>query len=117
MTWLLSCRPCLKINYCRIADWINEDNFIRFTKYLLRLHGKVVLIVDRATHHVKSNKVKMFVKKCKGNIIIWPIPKRLPELSSMEQGWKSSRENITYRLFENQKKIRLCSKETHNKRI
>jgi transposase len=94
-----------EINYCRTVDWINEDSFIRFAKYLLRLHGKVVLIVDRATHHVKSNKVKMFVKKCKGNLIIWPIPKRLPELNPMEQGWKSSRENITYKLFETKKKL------------
>ena len=94
-----------EINYCRTADWINEDSFIRFAKYLLRLHGKVVLIVDRATHHVKSKKVKMFVKKCKDNLIIWPIPKRLPELNPMEQGWKSSRENITYKLFENKKKL------------
>ncbi len=94
-----------EINYCRTAVWINEDSFIRFAKYLLRLHGKVVLIVDRATHHVKSIKVRMFVKKCNGNLITWPIPKRLPELNPMEQGWKSSRENITYRLFENKKKL------------
>ncbi len=106
-----------EINYCRTAVWINEDSFIRFAKYLLNLHGKVVLVVDRATHHVKSKKVKMLVKKHMGNLIIWPLPKRLPEVSPMEQGWKSARKNITYKLFENKKKLGYASKETHNKRI
>ncbi len=71
-----------EINQCRIAIWINEDSFIWFAKYLLRLHEKVVLIVDRATHHIKSNKVKMLVKKHKDNLIIWSLPKRLPEVSA-----------------------------------
>ncbi len=94
-----------EINYCRTAVWIDEDSFIRFATYLLRLYGKVVLLVDRATHHVKSNKVKMLVKKHRGDLIIWPLPKKLPEVSPMEQGWKSARKNITYKLFENEKKL------------
>jgi transposase len=46
----------------------------------------------------------MFVKKRKGNLIIWLLPKRLPELNPMDQGWKSARKNVTYKLFKDKKK-------------
>lgn len=93
------------ISYCSTADWINEDTFIKFLKYLLKRYEKAVAIVDRATYHVKSKKVKMFIKKRKGNLIIWLLPKRLPELNPMEPGWKSARKNVTYKLFKNKKKL------------
>ncbi len=85
--------------HCCTAEWINEDSFIKFLKYLLKMYGKIVVIADRATHHFKSLKVKNFIKKLKGKIILWPLPKRLPELNPMEPGWKSARKNVTYKLF------------------
>ncbi len=93
------------INYCSTAYWINENTFIKFLKNLLKRYGKTVAIVDRATYHVKSKKVKMLVKKRKGNLILWLLPKRLPELNPMEQGWKSARKNVTYKLFKSKKKL------------
>ncbi len=99
------CATSDDIRYCSTADWINEYSFIKFLKYLLHHYKKVVILADRATYHVKSRKVKMFVEGYKGNLIIWSLPKRLPELNPMEQGWKSSRKNVTYRLFENKKKL------------
>ena len=92
-------------NHCCTADWINEDSFIRFANYLLRLYGKVVLIADQATHHFKSGKVKKFVKDCNGNLVLWPLPKKLPELNPQEQGWKSARINVTYKLFGDKKSL------------
>jgi len=71
--------------HCCTVDWINEDSFIGFTKYLLGKYGKMVFVLDRATHHWKSMKMKMFVKECNSNLILWPLPKRLPELNPMEQ--------------------------------
>lgn len=47
----------------------------------------------------------MLVKKLKGNLIIWLLPKRLPELNPTEQGWKSARKNVTYKLFNDKKKL------------
>jgi len=93
------------ISYCSTVDWINEDTFIKFLKYLLKRYKKVVAIADRATYHAKSKKVKMFVKKHKDTLILWLLPKRLPELNPMEQGWKSARKNVTYKLFKNTKKL------------
>lgn len=92
-------------NHCCTAKWINDGSFIRFTKYLLRMYRKIVLIVDRATWHIKSKKVKRFVKGCRDNLILWPLPKRLPELNPMEHGWKSSRKNVTYKLFKDRKEM------------
>lgn len=92
-------------SYCCIADWINEDTFIEFLKYLLKKERKIVVLADRATYHAKSKKVKMFVKEHKGNLILWLLPKRLPEFNPMEQGWKSSRKNVTYKLFNNKKQL------------
>ena len=86
-------------SHCLEADWINEDSFIEFVLYLLEQHEKVALIADRATHHFKSEKVKRFVKELDGSLILWPLLKRLPELNPMEQGWKSTRQNVTWKLF------------------
>jgi len=47
----------------------------------------------------------MFVKKHKGNLILWLLPKKLPELNPMEPGWKSSKKNVTYKLFKNKKQL------------
>lgn len=93
------------ISHCSTANWINEDTFIKFLKYLLKRYKKVVAIVDRATYHARSKKVKMFVKNHKDSLILWLLPKRLPELNPMEPGWKSVRKNVTYRLFKNKKKL------------
>jgi len=91
-------------NHCCTYDWINSDNFLKFVRYLLRMHKKIVLIVDRATWHT-SEKVKDFVKKNKERLILWKFPKKLPELNPAEAGWKSARMNITYKLFKNTKKM------------
>ena len=92
-------------SHCCTAEWINEDSFIRFAKYILKLYGKVAMIVDKARHHLHSNKVKKFVKDCGGRLILWELPKKLPELNPMEQGWKSARMNVTYKLFKNRKSL------------
>lgn len=92
-------------SHCCTAEWINADSFIGFVKYLKKLYRKLVLVVDRANHHLKSNKVKKFVKGCGGSLILWELPKRLPELNPMEEGWKSSRTNVTYKLFESKDKM------------
>ena len=86
-------------NHCFTTERINGDSFIRFARYLLRLYGKVVLIADRAMWHFRSRKVKKFVKACNGRLILWPLPKMLPELNPMEHGWKSARQNVTWKLF------------------
>ncbi len=65
----------------------------------------MAVLADRATHHFKSQKVKDFIKELKGKIILWPLPKRFPELNPMEQGWRDSRKNITYKLFDNKKSL------------
>jgi transposase len=91
--------------HCCTAKWINENSFINFLKYLLKMNGKIAVIADRATHHFKSQKVKDFTKKLKDKIILWPLPKRFPELNPMEPGWKSARKNITYKLFDSKKNL------------
>lgn len=92
-------------NHCCTREWINEDSFIWFLKYIKKHHEKFVMLADRATHHFKSKKVMDFVKQNEGRIVLWPFPKRLPELNPMEMGWKSSRKNVTYKLFDNAKRM------------
>jgi len=86
-------------SHCWEAEWIDEDSFIEFALYLMEQYEKVALITDRATHHFKSEKVKRLVKELDGSLILWPLPRRLPELNPMEQGWKSARQNVTWKLF------------------
>jgi hypothetical protein len=91
--------------HCCTTKWINENSFITFLKYLLKMNGKIAVLADRATHHFKSQKVKDFIKQLKDKIILWPLPKRFPELNPMEQGWRGSRRNITYKLFDSKKSL------------
>jgi transposase len=91
--------------HCCTAKWINEDSFMGFARYLLRLYEKVVLIVDRARWHLKSGKVKRLVKALRGRLILWPLPKRLPELNPMEPGWRSARQNVTWKMFPDRKSL------------
>ena len=85
--------------YCSITDWINQDSFIEFLIGMLQQYKKLVLIVDRATHHLRSKKVRMFVKEYGDDLILWQLPKRLPELNPQEQGWRSARKDVTWKLF------------------
>jgi len=41
--------------------------------------------IDRATYYVKSDKVKIFIKEQKENLILYKPPKRLPEFNPMEE--------------------------------
>ncbi len=86
-------------SHCLEAEWINGDSFIEFVLHLLELHEKVALVADHAAHHFRSEKVKRLVKELDGSLILCPLPKRLPELNPMEQGWRSARQNITWKLF------------------
>jgi len=43
-------------NHCCTREWINEDSFIWFLKYIKKHHEKFVMLADRATHHFKSKK-------------------------------------------------------------
>lgn len=90
--------------HCCTARRINSDSFIKFADYLVRRYSKVVLIVDHGCHH-KSAKVKRFLKKLKGSLLLWFLPKRLPELNPQEQAWRSCRKNVTYKLFDTAKAL------------
>lgn len=90
-------------NHCCTDKEINSNTFIKFVRYLLRMYEKIVLILDRATYHLKSKKVKEFAKRNKDRLILWFLLKKLPELNPTEQGWKSSRMNVTYKLFDDTK--------------
>ena len=92
-------------NHCCTDKKINADTFIKFVRYLLRTHEKIALVLDRATYHLKSKKVKGFAKRNKDRLILWFLPKKLPELNPTEQGWKSSRMNVTYKLFDDTKSL------------
>lgn len=91
-------------NHCCTEKKINSDTFIKFVRYLLKIYKKLALIIDKAKYHT-SKKVENFVKKNEGRLILWPLPKRLPELNPTEQAWKSSRMNVTYKLFDNTKSL------------
>ena len=98
------------VAYCEPTDWINQDSFIEFLIHMLKWHRKLVLVVDRASHHLHSEKVRRFVKDYGKNLILWELPRKLPELNPQEQGWKSARSDVTYKLFEAKKDMAFAIK-------
>jgi len=85
--------------HCQTTDWINQDSFIEFLICMMQRYRKLALVVDRASHHLHSKKVRVFVKELKGDLILWQLPRKLPELNPQEQGWRSARKDVTYKLF------------------
>jgi len=94
--------------HCSTTDWINQDSFIEFLIDMLRQYRKLVLIIDRASHHLHSKKVRVFVKESKGDLILWRLPKKLPELNPQEHGWRSARKDVTYKMFDVKKDLGLA---------
>lgn len=94
--------------HCVTTDWINQDSFIEFLIYMLQRYCRIVLVVDRAAHHLHSEKVRRFIKEYGKDLILWQLPRKLPELNPQEQGWRSARKNVTYKLFEMKKDMGLA---------
>lgn len=73
-------------HFFRFKEKFNSDTFIEYLSELMRKYKKVFLIVDGAKQHF-SAKVQEFVRKQKGNLILWPLPTASPHMSCVEKGW------------------------------
>lgn len=91
-------------NHCCTADVINSDTFISSVRYLFRFHEKIALILDPAPSHTSKKTIKFFERN-KHRLIVEFLPPKSPELNPQEQGWKSARKNVTYRLFNEKKSL------------
>lgn len=74
----------------RFKEKFNSDAFIEYLSEVMRKYKKVFLIVDGARQHF-SAKVKEFVRKQKGNLILWPLPPASPHMSCVEKSWSNVR--------------------------
>ena len=73
----------------RIYERFNAETFVRYLKELHQKHGKIAIILDKASVH-KSNLVKEYLRDNPDVKLIW-LPKGSPYLNMIEQCWKQSK--------------------------
>ena len=82
-----------------ICKKINQYEFIRFLKKILKYYKKIFLLADNAIWH-KSKLVKQFIRENKHRLKIEYFPPYSPEYNPIEQCWKAvKRDSLTSRLF------------------
>ncbi len=75
-----------------IADSLNSQNFIIFLEKILRIHEKVLLIMDNVQMHFSKLMIPFFQKN--QNIQILRTPKYSPQFNPIEIYWKNIKQWI-----------------------
>ena len=90
---------------CKFYDKANTNCFLDFVESLQKQYGKLLLFADNVAYH-KSNRVKKFLKKSKGNVIIRYFPAYTPELNPIEIQWRDIKKSNANQYFADCKDMR-----------
>ena len=87
---------------------LNGEEFILVLSKFLNKFKRAILILDKATWHKKSKKVRKYLKKHRGELkIIW-FPTGCPEMNPVEECWRQSKKEVNggriHKDFETMKK-------------
>jgi len=73
---------------------LNGEEFILVLSKFLNKFKRAILILDKATWHKKSKKVRKYLKKHRGELkIIW-FPTGCPEMNPVEECWRQAKEEV-----------------------
>ena len=86
-------------HHMMITDSANATEFIKFLKEILRIHPKIVLVLDNASYH-KAKIVQEFVESTNGALILVWLPAYTPQLNPIETQWRVLKRLLADRYFE-----------------
>jgi len=72
----------------------NENIFLDYLKKLQKKIGKIILLMDRATQHYRSRKVRTYLEENKDVIRVEYFPKGSPEFNAVEESWKQGKYDL-----------------------
>ena len=72
----------------------DQDSFISYLRELKRKFHKLILFLDRAPQHCRSQRVKAYIERNSDTMIVEYLPKGSPELSAVEQCWRQGKDDL-----------------------
>jgi len=72
----------------------DQDSFISYLRELKRKFHKLILFLDRAPQHCRSQRVKAYIEGNSDTMIVEYLPKGSPELSAVEQCWRQGKDDL-----------------------
>jgi transposase len=96
------------IQFFRQYSTFDQDTFLQYLKELQRKFRKLILFLDRAAQHYRSNKVRKHLEENKNVIRVEYLPKGSPEFNAVEECWREGKDDLLvsryYPKFQNLKK-------------
>jgi len=72
----------------------DQYSFISYLQQLKRKFHKLILFLDRAPQHCRSQKVNAYLKRNSDTMIVEYLPKGSPELSAVEECWRQGKDDL-----------------------
>src|SRR5690242_11459895 len=69
----------------------DQYSFISYLREIKRKFHKLILFLDRAPQHCRSQRIKAYLERNSDAIIVEYLPKGSPELSAVEQCWRQEK--------------------------
>lgn len=69
----------------------DEDHFLEYLKELRQKYAFMVLFLDRATYHKKSELVKAYLRQHRATIRVRWFPPGFPETNPLEECWRQGK--------------------------
>jgi transposase len=72
----------------------DQYSFISYLQQLKRKFHKLILFLDRASQHHRSQKVKAYLERNSDTMIVEYLLKGSPELSAVEECWRQGKDDL-----------------------
>lgn len=87
---------------------LNATEFVKMLSAFLHKFHRVILVIDKAPWHKRSNRVREYLKKHRREIkVIW-FPTGCPEMNPVEECWRQAKKEVNggrvHKRFEAMKK-------------
>ncbi len=79
-------------------DDVGSDSVIDLLEQIRKKHGRVFVICDNASGH-KSKKIKEYLEKACGDVVLWYLPPYTPQHNPIEMMWREIKRAIAGRYF------------------
>lgn len=75
-------------------DGADSDSFLDYVEELHRKYPKMILFIDRAPWHWKSERVRAYFRRHRDTIDVQWFPKGFPEANPVEECWNQGKNSV-----------------------
>jgi len=81
-----------------MAEKLDGDSYLQFLNYLIRKHGKIIIVIDSVSYH-KSKKLEKFYAENADKLKVFYFPKYSPKMNPQEQVWRRIKKWLATRIW------------------